>query len=236
MDKQLREQIKHDKFVEEVGHTVEYLSGHKAQVSKYGGIAAAVIVVIAGIYAFMSYQASSRQEDLRKATMSLDAFIGDPAQNPTSAPAYKTQAEKDEAAFKAFQEVATKHAGSTEGDMARYQASTLACDQGKIDDCIAGFKQSAGSSDKNVASLSKLSLATIYLSQGKNDDAEKLARELVANPTPVVSKEQAQIIVARSIMKTKPQDARVILESLQALDRPAVTRAAVAVLGEMMGQ
>jgi hypothetical protein len=37
-------------------------------------------------------------------------------------------------------------------------------------------------------------------------------------------------------MKTKPQDARVILESLQALDRPAVTRAAVAVLGEMMGQ
>jgi len=234
VDKQLREKIKHDKFVEEVTHTVDYLQDHKAQVKKYGGIVAAILVVAAGVYGFMNYQASKRQEDLRKAALVLDAFVG--PQNPTGGLAFATQAEKDTAALKAYSEVATQHAGSKEGDLARYSAATLLCDTGKIAECEAGFKQVAASSDKNTASLGKLSLATLFVAQRKNDQAEPLLRDLVANPTAVVSKEQAQIALARAILKTKRQEAEIILKSLQALDRPAVTRAAVGVLGEMMNQ
>ncbi|MBL8174783.1 MAG: tetratricopeptide repeat protein [Bryobacterales bacterium] len=234
MDKQLREQIKHDKFVEEVTHTVDYLQGHKAQVKKYGGVVAAVLVVAAGIYGFMNYQASKRQDDLRQATLVQDAFVG--PQNPNGGLAYATQAEKDVAALKAYSDVASKHSGSREGDLARYSAATLLCDTGKLAECEAGFKQVAASSDKNTSSLGKLSLATLYLAQKKGEQAEPLLRELVANPTAVVSKEQAQIALARAILKTKRQEAEIILKSLQALDRPAVTRAAVGVLGEMMNQ
>lgn len=234
MDKQLREQIKHDKFVEEVTHTVGYLQDHQAQVKKYGGIVAAVLVIAVGAYAFMNYQASKRQEELRQASLVLDAFVG--GQNPTGGLAFGTQAEKDAAALKAFNEVAGKHSGSKEGDLARYSAATLLCDTGKVAECEAGYKQVAGSGDKNLASLGKLSLATLYVAQRKNEQAEPLLRDLVANPTAVVSKEQAQIALARAILKTKRQEAEIILKSLQALDRPAVTRAAVGVLGEMMNQ
>lgn len=234
MDKQLREQIKHDKFVEEVTHTVDYLQGHKEQVKKYGGIVAAILVVAVGAYAFMNYQASKRQEDLRQASLVLDAFVG--PQNPNGGQAFATQADKDAAALKAFTEVATKHAGTREGDLARYSASTLLCDTGKVAECEAGLKQVTTSSDKAIASLGKLSLATLYVAQKKVDQAEPLLRDLVANPTAAVSKEQAQIALAKAIYKTKRQEAEIILKSLQALDRPAVTRAAVGVLGEMMNQ
>lgn len=236
MDKQLREQIKHDKFVEEVGHTVEYLKDHREMVKKYGGAAAAVLVLIIAVFAFMSYQKSSRQEAFRKAALNLDGFVGDAAQNPVAGvPTFKTQAEKDGAAIKAFSEIANKYSGTTEGDMARYYTGYLQCDQGKTSECEAALTQAGQSGDKNVSSLAKLALVNLYMGLNKTDQAEKVARELSNSPTAVVSKEQAQITLARAIMKSKPQESKLICESLQALDRPAVTRACVAVLGEMIG-
>lgn len=234
MDKQLRTQIKHDRFVEEVGHTVDYLKGHRSQVNKYGTIIGAALVAGIAIWAFMGWRESGRKEELRQASIIQDAFVGDQAP-PGGGPWYKTQLEKENAALKAFSDVAAKNSGSKEGQLARFYASTVLCDQGKVVECEAGFKQAADGGDDEVASLAKLSLTEIYQSQGKVAEAETIARQLLAKPTVLVSKEQAQIALARSIMKAKPQEARILLESLQSLDRPAVTRAAVAVLGEMTG-
>ncbi|MBI3678791.1 MAG: tetratricopeptide repeat protein [Acidobacteria bacterium] len=234
MDRQLRQQIKHDKFVEEVGHTVEYLSEHKAAVRKYGGIVLGAVVLAGAGYGFMRWQENSRQAELRIATQVLDAYVGEVS--PYGGPVFKTQADKDNAALKAFSELASKHSGAKEGQIARYYTGTLLCDMGKIAGCEAAFKEAAGGRDGNVASLARLSLATLYQSQNKLNEAESVLRQLVNNPTAVVSKEQAQISLARVISKSKPQEARQILESLQALERPAVTRAAVSALGEMAGQ
>jgi predicted negative regulator of RcsB-dependent stress response len=234
VDKQLREQLKHDKFVEEVGHTVHYLTDHKAAVKKYGGVVAGVLALALGVYGFMNWREGSRQDDLRQAALTLDAFIGD--QSPTGGLAFKTQTEKDAAILKAMTEVANKHDGTKEGQLARLYATQLICDQGKVAECEAGLRKIATGGDHNVATLAKLSLTELLLAQGKNADAETFARDLVNNPSAVVSKEQGQLAVARSIAKTKPQEAQQILQALQALDRPAITRAAVALMGEVMGQ
>ena len=234
MDKQLRTQIKHDRFVEEVGHTVDYLKGHQSQVRKYGTIGVAALVGVIAIYGFMSWRKSTRQEDLRQASIIQDAFVGETAP-PGGGLFFKTQTEKENAGLKAYTETAATHDGSKEGQLARFYASTILCDQGKVAECEAGFKQAADGSDHDVASMAKLSLIEIYQSQGKLTEAEVLARQLLAKPSVVVSKEQAQIALARTLARSKPQEARILLESLQALDRPAVTRAAVSVLGEMSG-
>jgi hypothetical protein len=234
LDKQLRTQIKHDRFVEEVGHTVEYLQGHRSQVRKYGTIGAAVVLGVVAVYAYTTWSKSTRQADLRKASIIQDAFVGDQPP-PTGGLSFKTQTEKEDAALKAFNETASKHGSSKEGQLARFYSGTILCDQGKVPECEAAFKQAADGSDYDVASMAKLSLIEIYQSQGKVAEAEGLARQLLAKPSVVVSKEQAQIALARATVKSKPQEARMILESLQALDRPAVTRAAVSILGEMTG-
>jgi len=234
VDKQLRETLKHDKFQEEVAHIGGYLSQHGTDVRKYGTIAVAVVVLIAAVWGFMSWRERQRQDDLRQATLWMDAWIGDNPP-PHAKKIAKTQNEKDENALKAFAEVAKRNSGSTEGQVARYLAATHACDTGKVPECEAGMREAMNGSDAGIASLAKLSLVTLYQSQGKAGEAETLARQLVEKPTMMVSKEQAQIALAESILKSKPQEAKLLLEALQATDRPPVTRAAVRLLGQMMG-
>ena len=43
MDKLDRKELKHDRFVEEVQHSVEFVSGHKSQVTMYVAVAVAEI-------------------------------------------------------------------------------------------------------------------------------------------------------------------------------------------------
>lgn len=233
MDKQLRDQLKHDKFVEEVGHTVEYLSEHKAAVRKYGVFGAIALVAIIGIWAFLSYQRSARQEAFSAAQSILEATAGEPQPNAPP-PQYKTEAEKQEAALKALNDVATKHSGSREGLLALLQAGTIYCDQGREADCEKALQQVANGGDSDVASLGKLSLATFYNAQGKAAQAETLLRQLVSSPTPMVSKEQAEIALARTIMSSKRDEAKKILEGLQSSTRSPVSRAAVAAMGELV--
>ncbi len=224
MDKQLREQLKHDKFVEEVGHTVDYLSAHRDAVRKYGMAAGALVLVAIGIWTFLGWQRGARRDDLRKAQSILEAQTGD---------VYKTIADKDAAALKAFNDMASKYSGSREGTIAQLQAATLLCDQGKEADCEKALQTAAASGDAEGASLGKLSLATYYQAQGKNDQAEPLLRQLMDRPTAMVSKEQATIALARLIGKTKNAEARKLLEGLQSSTRPPVSRAAVAAMGEL---
>ncbi len=224
MDKQLREQLKHDKFVEEVSHTVDYLSTHGDAVRKYGFVAGGVLVLILGAWLFLGWQKSARQEDLRKAQAILEAVPGD---------TYKTPADKDAAALKAFTDVAAKHSGSREGTIAQVQAATLLCDQGKEAECEKALQAAANSSDADSASLGKFSLATFYQAQGKADQAETILRQLMDRPTPMVSKEQATIALARVIGKSKGAEAKKLVEGLQSSPRPPVNRAAVALMGEL---
>ena len=57
----------------------------------------------------------------------------------------------------------------------------------------------------------------------------------VWNPTITVSKEEAQLALARVKAKTDPDGARKILESLRT-ERAAISKAAMSALGELAGQ
>jgi len=85
---------------------------------------------------------------------------------------------------------------------------------------------------KEYAALARLSLAQIYESQGKSGEAEKLLRHVVDNPTTLVSKEQATISLAKVLAKTKPDEARKLLEPLRT-ERSAVSRAAIQAISDL---
>jgi lipopolysaccharide biosynthesis regulator YciM len=162
-----------------------------------------------------------------------DGVVGEA--NPTGGPTFKTQQEKENAAIKAFGEVAAKYAGSEEGNIARFFMATIHADQGRTAEAEKGFQVVAGAGGA-YGSLAKFSLATLYQAQGKPDEAAKLLRGLVETPTILVSKEQAQIALARALVKSNPAEARKLLEAVQAevKDRTAPSRAAVGVLGELV--
>jgi predicted negative regulator of RcsB-dependent stress response len=230
VDRAHRHDLKHDKFVEQVGHTVEYATEHKQDFLKWGGVALALLVLAAGWYYYSRYQAGKRQEALYKAVQIQQAQVG-PKANPFIE-AYPTEAEKFKALEKAWSDLANSHPGTLEGLTAHFYLGVNAADRGNVGEAEKHFKIVADSGNDELASQGKLSLAQIYNSQGKVDDAEKLLRSVVNDPTIIVSKEQATVLLARVLAKKNPAEARKVLEPLRA-ERSAVSRAALTALGEL---
>jgi hypothetical protein len=79
--------------------------------------------------------------------------------------------------------------------------------------------------------MAKYSLAGLHASEGRSGDAEKLLRDLIARPSPLVSKDQASLDLARVLKSTNPAEARKLLEPLRG-GRGSVARTAVALLAE----
>ena len=231
MDKLDRKELKHDRFVEEVQHSVEFVSGHKSQVTLYVALAVAVIVVAVGTYFYMDKAHSERQAELRDAVQNQEGAVGQGS--PDHMKVFPTQAAKDEAAIKGFNNVVAKYGSKDEGAIARYYLGIIAADQGKLDEAAKHFKQVADDGSKDYASLAKFSLSQINSLQGKQADAEKLLKEIEDSPTAMVSKEQALIERARLLAKTKPDEARKLLEPLRTNERSAVSRSALTTLAEL---
>ncbi len=230
VDKVEREQLKHDRFVEEVTHSVEYAVGHKKQVTLYGSIAVAVLVVGFGAWYYMGKQAEARQADLREAILIQDAAVG-PGSNPYLK-TFPSQAEKEAAALKAFSALAAKHGSNEVGAVAKYYQGVIYADQGKYAEAETNFKAAIDTGDKDYGSLAKYSLAQMYARQNKKDEAEKLLRSLVGSPTILVSKEQAEIELAKLIAPAKPDEAKKLLEPLRTSERSTVSRWAVTAYGD----
>jgi len=230
VDRLTRKELKKDKFAQEVGHTVEFLGEHRQQFVRYGGVALAVIIVVAGLLYYNKRQHEVRQRELYSASQLMTAPI-----SVTPVPGFQTfvnEAEKNQAVIKAFSSLASKYSGSDEGNIAQYYLGTIALAQGRVDDAAKLLSQVAGSGNKDYASVAKLALADLYATQGKTSEAEKLLRPLIASPTVLVSKEQATISLARLLASSNPSEARKLLEPLRAA-KGGVGRAASGVLDEM---
>jgi predicted negative regulator of RcsB-dependent stress response len=229
VDRAHRQELKHDKFVEQVGHTVEYAAGHKKQITLWTIIAIVVILGIVAGYYYMSYQAAARQEALAAAIHLQEAQVGQ-QQNPFLK-SFATQEEKDKAVTQAWNDLANKYSGSAEALVAHHYMAVNAADKGNLAEAEKHFKQVADSGKDNYAALAKLSLADIYASTNRVSEAEKLLQSIIDHPTPTVSKEQATIALARLIAPTRPADARKLLEPLRTASG-AASRAALNALGQ----
>jgi lipopolysaccharide biosynthesis regulator YciM len=230
LDRVHRRELKHDKFVEQVGHSVEYASEHRQQLVRWASIAVGALVLIVGVYFFVNRQASVRQDELRDAIRLQQANVG--AEQNAYVMNFPTQADKDKAVEKSFADLANKYGGKKEGDIARFYLGAMYSDKGNVAEAEKQWKQLADSGEADYASQAKFSLAQLYDAEGRQPDAEKLLRQLIDHPTILVSKEQAQIALGRILARTKPDEARKLLEPLRT-ERAAVSRVAINALSDI---
>ena len=231
MNRITRKELKRDVFAQEVGHTVEYVERHRRQFILYGSIALAVVLLAAGYYYYSKNQRAARQRELTAAMRVLDAAVGPASPRPTVL-SFPTQEARTSAVNKAFTDLATQHKGTREGQMARYFLGTVAADQGKLDEAEKSLVEAAQGGDDNYSSVAKLALAQVLRAKGKTAEAEKLLRGLMAEPTAMVSKEQATIALAQLLAASKPEEARKLLEPLRT-QPGAVSRVALTALGSI---
>lgn len=232
MDQKIHHLVKDpDKFQVEVAHSVEFVSSHRADVVKYGSIALALVIVVAGFFYWRNAKHEERQVALHEAMRMQDAQIG-PGETNDAFVFFPSEEKKTAEVKKAFGDIISKYPGSDEAIISRYYLATNAADKGDLAGAEKSFREVSESSEANYASLAKLALAQIYESQGKIGEGEKLLRSLVDKPTEFVSKESATIALGRLISATKPDEARKLLEPLRG-ERSAVSRAALTALAEL---
>jgi predicted negative regulator of RcsB-dependent stress response len=226
-----RKALKTDKFALEVGHTVDFFEEHRQDLIRYGVIAAVVLAIAAGIYFYRSHQHAAREQALTQALQVLESPVGAPS--PSGGTTYPTEQARDEAAAKSLAGVAAKYSGSSEGSVAEYTLACMAADQGRMAEAEKRFKDVVDSGDKQYASLARLSLAQIYFSTDRVSQGEELLRKLVDSPTIFVSKDEATIALARGLARTKPAEARKLLDPLRASRNSAVSQAAIQAYSEV---
>ena len=221
---ELKEQLQHDQFTDVVSGAVGYAQSHREQVIRWAIIALAVLVIGGALFWYSAYRRSVREKDLQAAFAVLETPIG-PA-NPSGGKSFATDQDKKQASMKALSDVVAKDGGSREGLLAQYYRGTLRAQSGDARGAIADLDAVAGSSNP-CAPLAKIALAELYAGQNRISDAQNLLRGMVDHPADLVSKEQAQIMLARLDETANPQEAKKILQSLKTpTEDPAVRRAA----------
>lgn len=230
MDRLTRKELKSDRFALEVQHSIQVVSDHRQQLTRWGTIAGVVAILVIAVFMYRNHEHVVRQEALHAAQQLQNASIG-PQQNELSV-SFPTQAERDKAVSKSFTELAAKYSGTDEGLIAEFFLGTNAADQGKLSEAEKRLKVVADAGIPYSA-LAKLSLAQVYSAEGKLADGEKLVQSLIDHPTPLVSKEAATIALAELIQLKDPQRARKLLEPLRSSPRGSVSRVAISALSDM---
>lgn len=230
MSRITRKELKSDKFALEVEHTLTFFEEHRQELIRYGGIAVAAALLIAGYLVYRGHQHGAREEALAQAIQVQDAPVGPPAS--PGALSFPTQAAKDAATVRVFTDLKNKYPGSAEAQAAEYALGGIAADQGKLAEAEKSFQQVAQNGDAQYSSVAKLSLAQIYFSDGRNSQAEAVLRDLMAHPTVFVSKDQATLALARYLVVKDPAQARKLLDPLRSVPG-TVGQIAISLYGEM---
>ncbi len=230
MDRLTRHELKTDKFVQEVAHTVSFVDQHRAAFIRYGAIALALIVLGVGFYYFNQSRRAARQAELSKAMRTYNALISDSPDPRTVS--FPTPEARQEAIKKELGTLVSRHSGSEEAGIASYLLGANAADQGDLEEAIKHLNLAIERGGANYGPLARLALADVYAAQGKTAEAEKELRAVIAKPSPLASKEQATLSLARILARTNRDEAMKLLEPLRT-ETGAASRAAISLLAEL---
>lgn len=220
---ELKEQLQHDHFTDAVSSAVGYASSHRQSLIRWSVIGAVIAIIAVGAWWYLRSQRDARRHDLATALAVLDAQVGPPNEY---AKTFATEDAKQDAGLKALSDVVSKDGGSKEGLIAQYYRGTLRAQKSDKAGAESDLKTVADSNSE-VAPLAKIALAQIYLGEKKTTEAQGLLKGLADDPKDLVSKAQAQVLLAQIDETANPQRSKDVIRSIDPTDqlRPAVKKA-----------
>lgn len=201
MDRQHRHDLKHDKFVDEIGALSSRAQENQRLLILIAGGLIAVAIIAYGIFFYRGQREEKAQLLLATAIETFDSPVGDPAQAQPGAPApkFKTEAERNVAAEKQFKEVQAQYSGTDAGDVAGLYLARLSVNKGDIASARKLFQQFIGSHNDNIlVDGAKFSLYQLRIDNG---EAAQVATELeaeLAKADPVLPGDSLLILQAQA--------------------------------------
>jgi len=223
---QTRHQLKQDAFsrttIEVAERTAHWTVAHRSTLIIVGLVVGVVLASGLGGWYYLSAQDQKASFELSQAVRTMQTPLR-PAGSPPQ-PDFATFAslqERSDAAKKQLQEIVDKYPHTRTADMAHYLLGVAAANSNDNATAERNLKQVASSGNRELASVAKLALASLYGNTNRTKDAAALYQELSAHPTTSVSKTTAQFQLAELYQSTnQTADARRIYEQIKK-DNPA---------------
>jgi TolA-binding protein len=176
-----------------------------------------IAAAVAGGWYYLSAQDEKASFDMSQAVRTLEAQLrspGTPAQ--PDVPSFTSAKERSDAAKKQFQAIVDKYPHTRTADMARYFLGVTSATTGDNAAAESNFKAVASIGNKELASIAKLALASLYANTNRTKEAVTSYQDLIDHPTASVSKATAQLQLADLYQSTnQPVDAKRIYEQIK---------------------
>lgn len=204
-DRLKRKDIKHDKFVDEVGTVY---SSIRTNWFKLLGIALGLIVLLGtvmAVFAWRNRQETTAQDKLAAAIETIETRLGDPSAAAT-APKFASETEKNAKAEQQFKEIVEKHDGTDAADVASIYLARLEAARGDVPVATRRLRDFlAEHPDHLLAGGVKMSLYEMDLASG---DPKKVIGDMekeLSSQTATVPTESLLSLLARAYEITGDQ-------------------------------
>ena len=233
MRAETRHQLKEDRFSKATFHaaeqTVHWTVEHQSKLIVAGIVLAIAALIGLGGWYYLNSQDEKASLELGSASRTLEQPVrpaGVPAQ--PGYPSFASTQERAAEARKQFQAIIDKYPQTRTADMARYFVGLTSSQLG--DNAVAerNLQQVAGASNKDLASLAKLALASLFQTEHKDAQAIDYYKQLIDKPTISVNKVTAQLELANFYEgHQKPDEAKRLYDQIQK-ENPATQAAQLA--------
>jgi TolA-binding protein len=216
-----RHQLKQDAFsrvtIGAAEKTAHWTVEHRQTLIISAIVAVLLVAGVIGGWYYLSAEDEKASFDLAIAVRTMDTQLR-PAGQPEQPdfPTFTSGKERAEAAKKQFQAIVDKYPHTRTADMAHYFLGVSSVSLGDNATAEKDFKAVASAGNREVASLAKDALASLYGSTNRTKDAAALYQELINKPTASVNKVTAQLQLAELYQNSnQPLDAKRIYEQIK---------------------
>jgi TolA-binding protein len=179
MDRQQRRDLKHDKFVDEIGSLSTKARENQRLLLTITAAAVVIALLAYGIYFYRSNREQKGQDALAKAIETYDSpLLPAPGAQPVPGAKFKTAAERSDAAEKQFKEVETAAGGSDAADVASLYLANIAAGKGDVATARTRLQKYASDNPKKL--LANGARYSLYRVRIDNGEASQVAQELQA--------------------------------------------------------
>lgn len=220
MRAETRHQLKADRFTQAtIGAaeaTAHWTVEHKSTIIVSLVVALVLVIGVGGTWYYLAQQDAKAQIELGQAVRTLETQIR-PAGTPETPnfPSFASADERGAAAKKQLQAIVDQYPHTRTADVARYMLGTTAIEVGDNAAAEKQLKDVASNGNRDIGSLAKLALASLYGNENRTKDALDLYKQLIDKPSDTVSKVTAQLQLAELYESSQqPGEAKKIYEQV----------------------
>jgi tetratricopeptide (TPR) repeat protein len=202
LKKALKRQIKQDELVSSFEQMESWTRTHAGELK--ASVAGAVVLALAlgGLFYFRSTRAAAASQAFVEALEAYDA-VAQSTPEPGSAAQPLARQEQLKKALAAFEGVSERYKSLPVGLRAGYLAAACRLELGQLDAAEGGLRELAsrkeGASGPIEPALARLALAGVSRSKGALDEAVKLYRQLLEDPSQALPKDYLLVALAGTL-------------------------------------